>query len=68
MKNGLQLSMNIDVEPTPTDCIKYALGNKLGSYKGLSLRTILPSIYLSSICLYHLTGLTSVSESPKPLP
>ena len=60
--------MNITVEPIPTDCVRYAVGKRLGSYRGLSLRTILPSINLSSICLYHLTGLVSVASSPIPLP
>ena len=68
LKNGLQLSMNIVVWPTPTDWTKYADGNRFGSYIGLSLRTIFPSINLSSSCLYHLTGLNSVASSPKPLP
>ena len=67
LKNGLQLSMNIVVSAAPTDWVKYAVGNNLGSYSGLSLRTIFPSINLSSNCLYHLTGLTSVASSPKPL-
>ena len=60
--------MNITVDPIPTDCVRYAVGKRLGSYNGLSLRTILPSINLSSSCLYHLTGLVSVASSPKPLP
>ena len=63
LKNGLKLLTYTTVDPTPTDCIKFVVGNILPSYNSRLLLTILPSINRSSVCFVHLTGLFSLVSS-----
>ena len=68
LKNGLKLLTYTTVDPTPTDCIKFVVGNILPSYNSRLLLTILPSINRSSVCFVHLTGLFSLVSSKTPGP